>query len=75
MSKPILLDIMQGDTFIMQMRYNKRGYPEMIDGEVVEVHRAEDIEEFSTPSVPHSEVRTFVSKPLINVFIHEVLRL
>lgn len=34
MSKPILLDIMQGDKFIMQMRYDKRGYPEMIDGKL-----------------------------------------
>jgi len=46
MSKPILLDIMQGDTFIMQMRYNKRGYPEMIDGKLQEVHKLEDITEF-----------------------------
>jgi hypothetical protein len=60
MSKPILLDIMQGDTFIMQMRYDKHGFPEMIDGEVVEVHRAEDIEEFvysKRPSLRGKNIR------------------
>lgn len=47
MKKPIYLDIMSADgTFIQQLRYDKSGFPEMIDGQVVECHKLKDIEEF-----------------------------
>ena len=44
--KPVLLDIMQDGRFLCQLRYNKRGFPQMINGEFVEVHDQKDIEEF-----------------------------
>ena len=47
MNKPIYLDIMSAyGKFIQQMRYDKRGFPQMINGEVKEVHKAKDIEDF-----------------------------
>lgn len=44
--KPVLLDIMQDGRFLCQLRYNKRGFPQMIDGEFIEVYDPKDIEEF-----------------------------
>lgn len=44
--KPILLDIMQGDKFICQMKYTKRGTPTIVDGEIREVHDMGDLEQF-----------------------------
>ena len=44
--KPVLLEIMQDGRFLCQLRYNKRGFPQMINGEFVEVHDQKDIEEF-----------------------------
>lgn len=44
--QPVLIDIMIDGLFACQMKYNKRGRPEMIDGEVVEVFKLEDIENY-----------------------------
>jgi len=46
MNKPLLIDIMLDGRFVQQLRYDRRGFPEMIDGEFVESHRREDIEAF-----------------------------
>lgn len=46
MNKPLLIDIMLDGRFVQQLRYYRRGFPEMIDGEFVESHRREDIEAF-----------------------------
>lgn len=43
---PMLLDIMQGDKFICQMKYTKRGIPTIVDGEIREVYDIEDLEQF-----------------------------
>lgn len=43
---PILIDIMIGSRFVCQMKYDKPGWPQMVDGQIVETHRAEDIEAF-----------------------------
>lgn len=44
--KPILIDIMLGNRFVCQLKYDKHGWPKMVDGKIVETHRAEDIEAF-----------------------------
>lgn len=46
MNKPILLDIMEGGRFVCQLLYDRRGFPEMINGRIKEVHSQEDIERF-----------------------------
>ena len=43
---PILLDIMFDGRFLCQLRYTRRGFPQMIDGRAVECHDARDIEAF-----------------------------
>ena len=44
--KPILLDVMQGNRFVCQLKYVKRGTPTIVDGEIREVHDMEDLEQF-----------------------------
>lgn len=43
---PILLDIMRNGWFLCQLKYTKRGWPEVIDGKTVEVHDLDDIKRF-----------------------------
>lgn len=42
----VLLDIMIDGRFYTQLRYTKRGFPQMIDGVITEVHNSKDIEDF-----------------------------
>jgi len=44
--KPILLDVMQGNKFICQLKYTKRGLPTIVDGKIREVYNMEDLERF-----------------------------
>ena len=44
--KPLLLDIMLNGRFVCQLKYNKRGLPDMVNGEIVEVHNSKDLEAF-----------------------------
>jgi len=46
MKKPLLLDIILNGRFICQLQYNKRGLPDMVNGEIVEVHNTKDLEAF-----------------------------
>lgn len=58
--KPVLLDIMCEGRFLCQLRYNKRGFPQMIDGKFVEVHDQKDIEDFiyfQRPSLKGKNIR------------------
>ena len=60
MAKKVLLDIMLGGKFICQLKYDKRGFPEVIDGEVKESHRLEDLENFvyeKRPSLRGKDIR------------------
>lgn len=41
--KPQLIDITLNGRFVCQVKYTKRGFPEEIDGQIVEVHRMDDI--------------------------------
>lgn len=65
MNNPIYLDIMSADgKFIQQLRYDKRGFPEMIDGVVKEVHNTKDIEDFvysKRPSLRGKNIRIEMS--------------
>lgn len=45
-SAPILLDIMQDGRFLCQMKYPHRGFPQMLDGELVETYNYNDFEKF-----------------------------
>lgn len=58
--KPVLLDVMQGDKFVCQLKYTKRGVPTIIDGEIREVYNMEDLEQFvyeNRPSLREGGVR------------------
>ena len=62
--KPILLDVMQGDRFICQMEYTKRGTPTIVDDKIREVYDMGDIEKFvyeSRPSLRGRGVRIAIS--------------
>lgn len=45
-SKPVLLDIMEKGRFIGQMVYDKRGFPEIVDGNIVEAYNLKEIEKY-----------------------------
>lgn len=61
MKKPILIDILEHGRFICQMVYDKRGFPQEIEGgKIVETHRLKDIEKFvynKRPSLKGREIR------------------
>lgn len=60
MNKPIYLDLMLNDKYIGQLRYTKRGFPEMINGKVEEVYNIEDLEDFvfsQRPSLRGKNIR------------------
>lgn len=46
MVKTILIDVMQDGRFLFQLRYSKRGFPKLVNGEIVETHNFRDIENF-----------------------------
>ena len=50
--KPILLDVMQGDKFICQLTYTKRGVPTFVEGKIREVYDMGDMERFVYESRP-----------------------
>ena len=45
-SAPIFLDIMQDGRFLCQMKYPHRGFPQMLDGKLVETYNYNDFEKF-----------------------------
>lgn len=49
---PILLDITKNGRFYKQLKYTKRGFPQILDGKIVEAHDAHDIEKFVEESLP-----------------------
>ena len=49
---PILLDIIKNGRFYKQLKYTKRGFPQIIDGKIVETHDARDIKKFVEESLP-----------------------
>jgi hypothetical protein len=60
MKKPILLDIMSGGRFVCQLRYTKRGFPQLVDGTIKEVYDFEDIQSFvyqQRPSLRNKSIR------------------
>jgi hypothetical protein len=48
----VLLDIMIDGRFYTQLRYTKRGFPQMVDGVITEVHKSKDIEDFVFEKLP-----------------------
>ena len=63
--KQILLDIMLSGRFVCQLRYDKRGFPEMIDGHIEEVYRLEDLEKFvldKRPSLRGKDIKIEFAK-------------
>lgn len=45
-SPPILIDVMCDGYFVCQLKYTRRGWPELIDGKVEEVYDSEEIKAF-----------------------------
>ena len=46
MAKTVLLDVMLNGRFVCQLKYDKRGLPDMVDGEIIEVHNQQEIKDF-----------------------------
>ena len=46
MAKKVLLDTMLHGRFVCQLKYDKRGLPDMVDGEIIEVHNQQEIKDF-----------------------------
>ena len=46
MAKTVLLDVMLNGRFVCQLKYPKRGLPDMVDGEIIEVHNQQEIKDF-----------------------------
>lgn len=44
--KCLLIDIILEGRFVCQLRYTKHGIPQMINGEIKEVHNTDDINKF-----------------------------
>ena len=57
--KPILLDVMVGDHYECQLRYTKHGYPELINGEIIEVYKEEDLKSFVEECRPSLKGRNY----------------
>ena len=56
---PILLDIMQDGRFLCQMKYPHRGFPQMLDGKLVEAYDYNDFEKFvfeKRPSLRNKQI-------------------
>lgn len=66
MTKPVYLDIMSADgNFIQQMRYDKRGFPTMLDGKITETYHYKDLEEFvfsKRPSLRNQKIKIIPSE-------------
>ena len=69
--KPLLLDVMLDGRFLCQLRYAKRGFPMLLDGEVVENHRLEDLESFvyeKRPSLRGKNIKIALSNQSVKPF-------
>jgi len=55
----MLLDVMVNGRFYCQIDYTKRGFPEMIDGEIEEVHDYEEIQRFVEECKPSLKGRDY----------------
>lgn len=52
MRRPVLLDIILEGRYYRQLRYTKRGFPMLVDGEVLETYEAKDIKDFVEEQLP-----------------------
>ena len=60
MAKKVLLDVMLHGRFVCQLKYDKRGLPDMVDGEIIEVHNQQEIKDFvfqQRPSLRGKDIR------------------
>lgn len=66
--KPVLLDVLIDGRFYTQVRYDKRGYPMLVDGEIIEVHKEEDLYKFAEEKLPSLKGKNyqleFANKPI-----------
>ena len=63
-NKPILLDVYRQDgSFYTQLRYTKRGFPQLVDGHFVEVHDERDIKSFVEQRLPSLAGTAFRALP------------
>ena len=49
--QPVILDIIKEGRFYKQLKYTKRGFPQMLNGKIVETHDADDIRKFVEESL------------------------
>lgn len=63
---PIFIDVMGADGyFICQVKYDRKGWPELIDGNVEEVYDSEEIKAFvykKRPSLRNKNIKLALSK-------------
>lgn len=58
--KTILIDIMLNSRFVCQMKYIKRGFPVMIDGDVKEAHDIDDIKRYVEEKRPSLKGKPYI---------------
>lgn len=59
----MLLDIMLDGVYKGQLKYDKRGFPQLINGKVTEVYDYEDLEKFVAEQRPSLKGKPFVVVP------------
>lgn len=59
----ILLDVMLNGHYVCQLKYPKRGFPQVVDGETLECHNYEDFEKFVLKQRPSLKGKPFVVLP------------
>ena len=59
MGKTLLLDIMLNGRFKCQLKYEKNGFPLIMDGEVLESYDASDLKEFVERERPSLKGKDF----------------
>ena len=59
---PVLLDVMMNGRFLCQLRYNKRGFPRVINGKVFEVYNYNDLQAFVEEQRPSLKGKSYIIK-------------
>ena len=59
----MLIDVMLKGRYVCQLNYTKRGFPQVVDGEVLECHNYEDFEKFVVEKRPSLKGKPFVVLP------------
>ena len=57
--RKVLLDVMLDNRYVCQLNYDRHGYPELIDGEIIEVFKEDEIRSFIEEKRPSLKGKDF----------------